>query len=166
VPLFPPGTPVTVVLNGRPVTANVRAYLANGRVFAPVAPLLTRLADRIWFDGEALVIERDEHRVRVRVGAAFRSPLGDAYVPAGPALRSLGAFVRYDPTQRRLVVSIKQRDVVASPTPFNPRVPSVAPTMVFTPMPMSTPVPIWSGSPAPRRTALPYPPSRSLTHRE
>jgi hypothetical protein len=147
-----------VVIDGRPLAAYGRAYLAGGRVFAPVAPLLTRLADGFWFEGETLVVERAGRRVRVRLAPVFSSQLAGAYVPAGPVLRALGASARYEQSGHRLIVSVPLRAVVASPTPFNPALPSIAPSAVFTPMPAATPRPIWTGSPLPRRTALPLPP--------
>jgi hypothetical protein len=130
----------------------------EGRVFVPVAPLLMRLADRFWIDGTTLIVERQGCRVRVLLASRVSSEFGDAYVPAGPVLRSLGASVRYDPHGRRLIVTIPSHDALASPTPFNPAVPSAAPAAVFTPPVPSTPRPIWTGSPLPRRTALPFPP--------
>lgn len=147
-----------MIVDGRPLGAYRRAYLAEGRVFVPVAPLLTGLADRLWIDGNTLVVERDGRRVRVLIASRFSGELSDAYVPAGPVLRILGASVRYDSEGRRLVVTIPQRGTLVSPTPFNPDVPSAAPSPVFTPQASATPRPIWTGSPMPRRTALPFPP--------
>ncbi len=168
VPLFPPA-PVAVSIDGRPVAAYVRAYLAGGRVFAPAAPLLTLLADRIWFDGDTLVAQRGQRRVRIRLTPGSSGQLGGTYIAAGPALRALGATVHYEPGTHRLFVSTSARVVVASPTPFNPAVPSVAPSAIFTPTPTATPRPIWTGSPLPGRTPLPLsqPPRRaSATRRE
>lgn len=127
-------------------------------MYAPVAPLLTRLADRFWFDGDTLVVQRGARRVRIRLAPRFSGELNGAYLPVGPALRALGASVRYDPAAHRLVVTVSARAVVAVPTPFNPAVPSVAPSAVFTPAPPSTARPVWTGSPTPRRTGLPFPP--------
>jgi hypothetical protein len=143
-----------VLVDGRPLAAYVHAYLAGGRVFAPVIPLLAQLADRVWFDGDVLVVERAGRRVRVRVAPAFPDQLDGTYVPAGPVLRALGDAVRYDAGSRSLEVRTPAR-VVASPTPFNPTMPSVAPSVVFTPQPAVTPRPAVSGSPLPRRTPLP-----------
>lgn len=148
--LFPPGTPVTILVDGRPLAAYERAYLAGGRIYAPVSPLLTRLADRLWIDGRTLVVERGDRRVRVPL-------LGD-YVMIGPVLRAFGAAAHYDPATGRLTVSLPLRSAVGSPTPFDPAVPSTAPSAVFTPAEAATPKPIWSGSPLPRRTPLPQPP--------
>ncbi len=147
-----------MLVDGRPLAAYTRAYLTGGRVFAPVDPLLTSLADRVWFDGDVLVVERAGRRVRVRTARGYRVPLYATFVPAGPALRALGASVRYDGASHRLIVAISTRAVVASPTPFNPAVPSAAPGAVFTPSPPPAPHPFWTGSPMPRRTALPFPP--------
>jgi hypothetical protein len=147
-----------VSIDGRPLPAYVRAYLSDGRVYAPVAPLLIRLADRFWFEGDALIVERGDCRVRIALIPPYRGELAGTYVPAGPILRALGVVVRYDAPSHRLMVTVSARRVVASPTPFNPAVPSVAPSAVFTPTPPTTPRPIWTGSPMPRRTGLPFPP--------
>ncbi|HYL27582.1 MAG TPA: hypothetical protein VEW74_07085 [Candidatus Nitrosotalea sp.] len=159
-PLFPPAPPVTVLIDGRPLPEYVRAYVAGGRVFAPVDPLLTRLADRLWTADGWLVAERDGRRVRVRLEPSFHGQLDAAYFPAGPALRALGVAVRYEPELRRLTVVLPARAAIASPSPFEAAAPSVAPSSVFTPAPPQTPRPIWTGTPLPRRTALPLPPPR------
>lgn len=156
-PLFPPGSPVAVVIDGRPLAAYARAYLAGGRVFAPVVPLFTRVADRFWFVDDTIVVQRDGHVVRVRLVPRFGGALNGTYVPAGPVLRDLGATVRYEPDTHRLIVRMPPA-AVTSPTPFNPLTPSVAPSAVFTPAEPATPRPLWTGSPLPRRTALPFPP--------
>jgi hypothetical protein len=160
VPLFPPRPPVTVLVDGRPLRAYARAYIVNGRVFAAVDPLLTRLADRLWFDGDTLVVQRGRRRVRVPIPGGRAAALDAAYVPAGPVLRQLGVTARYDAGTHRLFVRVGEREIVASPTPFNAAAPAVAPTAVFTPSPEPTARPIWTGSPMPRRTALPFPPPR------
>jgi hypothetical protein len=160
VPLFPPETPVTVLIDGRPLAAYVGAYVAGGRVFAPVSPLLTGLADRVWFDGGTLVIERGQRRVRVQLVPPRPAELNGTYVAAGAVLRALGASVRYEPASHRLIVRLPARGALASPTPFNPAAASAPPSTVFTPSPPSTPRPIWTGSPLPRRTPLPMPPPR------
>ena len=159
-PLFPPGPPVTVLVDGRPLRAYARAYVANGRVFAPVDPLLTSIADRLWFEGNVLVVQRGPRSVRIPVAAGPAAALDAAYVPAGPALQELGVAARYDAATHRLLVRLGQREVVASPTPFNAAAPTVAPTDVFTPSPVPTARPVWTGSPMPRRTPLPFPPPR------
>jgi hypothetical protein len=160
VPLFPPATPVTIVINGRPLASYQRAYVAGGRVFAPVDPLLVRLADRIWYDGDTLVVERGTRRVRVRLAGLFPEQLDGAYVAAGPVLRGLGIASSFDPAGRRLLILIASGGVVATPTPFDPALPSAPPAAVFTPAPALTPRPVWTGSPLPRRTPLDLPPAK------
>ncbi|MBV8435271.1 MAG: hypothetical protein JO029_13410 [Candidatus Eremiobacteraeota bacterium] len=156
-PLFPPAASVTILVDGQPLPAYVRAYLAHGRVFAPLEPVLGRLADRAWFDGATLVIERDDRRVRVIV------PLPDAmdgtYVSVGQLARGLGVTVSYEPAIHQLNLWT-QPPAVALPTPFNPSLPQAVPQPVFTPEPIPTPKPQWSGPPLPRRTPLPLPPPR------
>ena len=157
-PLFPPPTPVTVLVDGRPLAAYERAYVARGRVFAPVSPLLTRVVDRLWFDGQ-----HDGARARRAARSRALPPaaaarLENAYVMVGPVLRELGIAVRYEAAGQRLSVSTPGHGAVASPTPFNPAAPTVAPSAVFTPAEPSTPRPLWTGSPLPRRTPLPHPP--------
>lgn len=149
---------MTVLIDGRPLAAYVGAYVAGGRVFAPVSPLLTRLADRVWFEGNTLVIERGGRRVRVQLAPPLADELNGTYVAAGPILRALGASVRYEPSGHRLIVKLPSRIILASPTPFNPAAASAPPSAVFTPTPASTPRPLWTGSPLPRRTPLPLPP--------
>ncbi|MEO6835020.1 MAG: hypothetical protein ABI231_03820, partial [Candidatus Tumulicola sp.] len=93
-PVFPPAPPVTVLIDGRRLPAYVRAFVARGRVYAPVSPLLRSLADRIWVEGGALVVERDGRRVRVPFALRFGEDLDDSYVAVGPLLRALGESVR------------------------------------------------------------------------
>src|ERR1700729_1764632 len=119
--------PVTVVVDGRPLVAYERAYIAGGRVFAPVSPLLTRLADRLWFEGDTLVVGRGARRVRVPLAPAAAGRLEATYVTIGPVLRGLGASVRYDAAAQRLTVSVAPRAEVGSPAPFDPAAPTVAP---------------------------------------
>jgi hypothetical protein len=145
---------VSIVVDGHPLAAYVRAYAFAGRVYAPVSPLLTRLADRVWSHGDTLVIQRGDVRVRVVLAPTLPGQLGGDFVAVGPVLRALGASVRYDPAARRLIVRVPPRSTIASPTPFNPNAPSVRPSAVFTPPESATPRPVWTGSPLPRRTPL------------
>jgi len=160
VPLFPPGTPVAVVVDGRPLFAYQRATLLAGRVYVPVAPLLTRLADSVSVQNGTLVFRRGPHRVRIVARPAVPGDFDGVYVPAARILRALGVLVRYEPKPRRLVIATMPRTVVETPTPFSPALPTIAPAAVFTPLPAPTPRPVWTGSPLPRRTALPMPPDR------
>lgn len=154
-PLFPPGVPVTVVVDGRFLAAYASAFVAGGRVFVPVDPLLTRLADRIYYEGTTLVVERGGRRIRVAM-APVRAGLSGVYVMAAPILAALGATVRYDARERVLFIRTASGEVLVTPTPFNGALPSPPPAPVFTPEPVATPRPIWTGSPLPRRTPLPY----------
>lgn len=156
-PLFPPGAPVTIVLDGRPLVAYAPAYLEDGRVFAPARPVLTRLADRVWIDGNALVVQRGNRRVRVPIAAEAAGTLDGLYVALAPVLRQIGVQSHYESAGRRFVVRSTPLPV-AYPTPYNPTIPAVAPRAVFTAEPVPTPRPIWSGTPLPRRTALPLAP--------
>lgn len=159
-PLFPPGVPVAVVVDGRPLIAYQRATLLAGRIYVPVAPLLTRLADSVSMRNGALVLQRGSRRVLIAAHPAMPSDFDGVYVPAATILRALGVSVRYEPKTRRLTIATTPGTIVETPTPFNPAVPTVAPATVFTPLPLPTPRPVWTGSPLPRRTALPIPPNR------
>ncbi len=154
-PVFPPGVPVTVRLDGRPLPAYVSAYDADGRVYAPVRPAIALLADRLWFDGNVLVVTRDGRSVRIALAGRAPDALDAAYVPVAALLRALGECVSYSPKERRLDVVSRERGAVAPPTPFDASLPSAAPRAVFTPQPVATPRPVWNGSPLPRRTPLP-----------
>lgn len=154
-PLFPPGVPVTVVVDGRFLAAYATAFAEGGRVFVPVDPLLTRLADRIYYEGNTLVVERGGRRFRAAM-APVPAGLAGVYVMAAPVLEALGATVRYDARERILFVRTAPNEVLASPTPFNAALPSPPPAPVFTPEPVATPRPVWTGSPLPRRTPLPF----------
>jgi hypothetical protein len=154
VSVFPPGALVSVRIDGRPLPSYARAYVADGRVYATVRPLLADLADRLWFEGNVLVIVRDGRTVRVPLGERAPDALDSAYVTIAPILRALGESVTYDPGSRSLDVRTAAPQALGSPAPFEPA-PGVSPRTVFTPEPVATPRPVWSGSPLPRRTPLP-----------
>ncbi len=147
-----------MLVDGRPLAAYVRAYLAGDRVYVPVSPLLTRIADRMWFEGNTLVIERAGRRVRVPLSESFRGELDGAYVEAGPVLRALGESALYDGKYRQLEIRTQPLTAIALPTPFSSPAPTAPPNAVFTPAPVATPRPVWTGSPLPRRTPLPIGP--------
>ena len=146
---------MTVVVDGRPIESYNGAYATAGRVYAPLRPFVTALADRIWFDGNVLVIVRDGHTVTIRMQSRAPDALDHAYVPLAPVLRSLGEIVQFE--TGRVIVRTPAIPTVASPTPFDPAVPSASPWPVFTTAPSATPRPVWTGSPIPRRTPLPFP---------
>lgn len=150
---------MTVVIDGRTIWSYNGAYASAGRVYAPLRPFVTSIADRIWFDGNALVIVRNGHSVTVRMPSREPDALDTAYVPLAPILRSLGESVQYA-AARSVIVRSPYVATVVTPTPFDPTLPSAAPHAVFTPAPVATARPVWTGSPLPRRTPLPYPTAR------
>jgi hypothetical protein len=153
VSLFPPAvTAVTVVLDGRPVSAYNRAFIASGHVYGPLQPYVTSIADQASYEHGVLVIRRSGRVVYVHMQRRTPDALDQGDVPLAPLLRALGAQVEYDARSRTLAVQL-QPPVVSTPTPFAGQVPP--PTPVFTPTPASTPRPIWTGPSLPRRTPLP-----------
>lgn len=146
-----------MVLDGAHVPAYIGAFESRGRVFVPLRPFVTKIADRVWFDGSTLLVERNGRVVRIRSQQRAPDALDHEYVAMAPLARELGGVVRYDPEAHEITVSMPKSAAVAMPTPFNPAVPTVAPAPVFTPVPGETPRPVWTGIPLPRRTPLPYP---------
>ncbi len=139
-------TMVSIAINGTRVQSYRAAYLARGRVMAPIEPYLTMVAASV---------ERRGTNVLARRGDRFsQCQERNGYVPLGLLLRSLGVQLLYDPATR--VLSIRTpRTPLETATPFNPAVPRVPPVSIFTPPPQSTPRPVVSGKPVPRRTPLP-----------
>ena len=89
-------------------------------------PLLSRLADRLWFDGNVLVIVRDGRTVRIPLGARTPDALDSAFVTIVPVLQALGESVTYDTQQRLLDVRTTRAGecgITAGP-PFIPGAPS------------------------------------------
>jgi hypothetical protein len=121
-----------------------------------VQPFVTRVADRLWYSGDRLAVQRNGRVVLVRLAQRDPDALQDNFVPLRAVMTALGADVQYDRAQSVVNISLPQHPVVALPTPFDAAAPQVAPTVVFTPTPEATPRPVWSGSPLPRRTPLPY----------
>ncbi|MHB8146259.1 MAG: hypothetical protein ACYDGM_03225 [Vulcanimicrobiaceae bacterium] len=153
--LFPPMAAVAIRVNGAPVATYIHPYEAHGEVFAPVRPFITRFADRLWFERGTLVIERDGRRVRVRLPARMPDALDRAYVAIAPILRALGERVQYDPHRRLVEVRSTSDHPITAPTPFVTLAHPVAPRVVFTPVPVATARPVWTGPAIPRRTPIP-----------
>ncbi len=146
---------LTLVVDGQVIPSYTPAYVEGGRVFAPVDPFLTAVADRIGYDAGAMIVTRGDRFAQIRVGEQpSPTELRTTYVAVAPILRTLGESVRYDPARHELRIDTPGR-TVALPTPFNAAVPRVAPTPVFTPTPVATPRPVFSGRPVPRRTPIP-----------
>lgn len=154
--VFPPPAAVTILINGAPVAAYIQPYLARGRTLAPVRPFATALAGRVWSDRGVLVLQRGSRTVRIRMVARMPDALDSAYIPIAPILRALGAQVRYDARRRVVEVRIGSAMPVAAPTPFNPSMRPLPLRAVFTPVPVETERPRWTGPAVPRRTPIPF----------
>lgn len=153
--IFPLAAALTIVLDGTPVRSYNAPYLDRGRVMAPLDPYVTAIARSIEYDGKELVVRLGDVFAQVPMRSA--PPPGRyecTYVALAPIARTLGARVWFDARTHTLYVRTPQV-AFATPTPFNPAVPRVAPTGVFTPAPPQTPRPVVSGTPLPRRTPLP-----------
>ncbi len=146
--------PVAILLNGLPLESYNPAYLRAGRVQAPVAPYLTRIADHIGYAGGMMILRRGTAEVRIRTGTYDPKSLPALYIPVAAVLRGLGARVTYDSGRRILEIRIRASDAVQIMSPYPPRAPAARPTTVFTPEPVPTPRPIYTGVPHPRRTPV------------
>lgn len=156
-PILPLAAAVTVLLDGRPVLSYAHAYIAAGRTYAPLAPYVTRIADRIGYDGNGLVIQRGERCTRLVLMRVSPDALDREYVPLAPLLRALGATVVYDARRRLVEVDSPSPRAIRTPQPFDANAPQVTPRVIFTPTPMPQPPFVWRGPAVPRRTPLPYP---------
>lgn len=133
------------------------AFVRDGRVYAPLDPLVLRVADRVWFVDGGLVVERAGRRIRVPLPPGFTEELAVGYVPVAAILRGIGERVVYDSALRQLDVRSPAGVAPAmTPTPYRAGE-QVPPRVVFTPQPVPTPRPVWTGVPLPRRTPLPGP---------
>ncbi len=152
---FPPTAAVTVTYNGQSVRSYNGAISSEGRVYVPVRPYITRLADRVWFDGDTLVMLRGGHTTRVHVRSHHPDALDEVYVPLRLVASALGANVQYV-SRAEIAVTMPPSQKPETPAPFDASVPQVTPHAVFTPIPVPTPRPVWTGAPLPRRTPLPF----------
>jgi hypothetical protein len=146
--------PVAIMLNGTPLRSYNPPYLLHGRVEGPVAPYLTRIADRIGYEGSVMIIVRAGVAVRIRTGVHDPKSLQALYVPLAAALRALGARITYDPGRRVLEIQTHADHLVQTMPPYHANPPVPVPATVFTPEPVPTPRPIYTGSPHPRRTPI------------
>lgn len=119
----------------------------------PVRPYVTALADRTWFVGDSLVIVRNGKMVVIRLRPSTPDALDRVYVPLAAVARDLGAAVEF--RNGEIQIRTAPRSVVLTPSPI-PSAELAAPRAVFTPIPSSTPRPVWTGPALPRRTPLPY----------
>ncbi|MDE2483092.1 MAG: hypothetical protein KGN02_13000 [bacterium] len=151
---YPPSAAVRVRIAGHELDAYNGAFARGGRVVGPLMPFVTAVSDRIRIVGNRIVIERDGHRVLVPIAAGAPRSLDRLYVPLAPVLRDLGLDVRFG--RRTLDVTLPPPVALGTPSPYPVGWPTLAPHAVFTPMVTPTPRPIWTGSPLPRRTPLPF----------
>jgi hypothetical protein len=150
---------VTVIVDGSFVPSAPTASLRDGRVVAPAA-LVARIADRVDVAADGTVAARRGTR------ACIARPLvpGDpALLPIGPLARCLGARVVWDGHTKTLSLTFEGPVAIGTPRPYDANAPRVAPTTIFTPEPAPpTPRVVVTGSPRPRRTAIPVTPSWPL----
>lgn len=154
---------VTVVLGGISLPSSQPAWVSpEGFVYAPIDPIVRTLAQSVQIDPQdlAVTIERNGRHALIRSpGDVIVEEDGTIYVRLGTVVRDLGGSVSFDRVRKVVTIQMPGPSPVATPTPFNPANPSVAPTMVFTPQPVPTPRPTISGIPQPRRTPVPVVPS-------
>jgi hypothetical protein len=127
-------------------------------VYAPLRPFVTTLADRVWFEGNTLVATSGARSVRITLRAREPDALDRAYVPLAAVARALGAGVNYGGGV--LAITLPRAVPLATPSPYDPNGPMSPVRSVFTPMPVPTSRPVWTGPALPRRTPLPAPPPR------
>jgi hypothetical protein len=168
---------VIVILNGAIVASAPPAQLLFGHVMAPLAPVITRITKRVVLDGDTITIVRNERTCILHVGSDAITcdgvtrtlpvaPFGRdgvAFVPLAEVARALGCGAGYDPHTRSVALDVPPETALKTPAPFDPNAPEAPPTVIFTPSPApvpATPRPVDSGSPQPRRTAIPWIPSR------
>ena len=132
--------------------AAVPARLIGDTVFAPLAPFLTALAERVTVDPDAgsITFEREGKSVTIAL-----PPEGAAgLVPLGAAARGLGDLVRFDGASHTLSIVSPPPAPLATMTPFASYTPPPGPLPTFTPTPVPTPRPTVTGIPQPRRTPI------------
>jgi hypothetical protein len=147
---------VSVLVDGSFVPSDPAAALAGGHVVGPPV-LLARFVDRVEVGADGTVTaQRGAVRCTARPLAQSDPPL----VALAPLARCLGAHVGWDGATKTLTVAFDGPVAVRTLPPYDPAAPRVSPTQVFTPEPAPpTPREIATGSPRPRRTAIPVVPS-------
>lgn len=170
---------VTLVVAGALVPWSLPPVMIGGHVLAPLATL-RRIAtvSAVSHDGGTILIGRGGHACTLRfddvraacdgrplrLGApAFSRADGSTFVPLADVVRALGGDVTFDRATKTLAVAFATNGPVATPSPYAATpLPAVSPPVVFTPEPVVTPRTVATGSPRPRRTAIPAVPSQPL----
>ena len=170
--------PVIVIFNGAIVASSPPAELVFGHVMAPLAPVVSRIAQRAALAGDDIVVVRGSHTCALKIGSAAMTcdgigrqlpvlPYGRddrAFVPLAEIARAFGGNATYDARSHTIEVNVAAETAVDTPAPYDPNALHVRPATIFTPSPApATPTPraVDSGSPQPRRTAIPVTPSRA-----
>jgi hypothetical protein len=153
---------VTIVVNGTIVASSAPARIRAGRVVAPLTPIVVRLVSRAAYEAATARVVLERAGTRIVVPVAFvenEMP----YIELGSVVRAIGGSVAFDSPTKTLTVVLRPAGAIATPPPFDPAVPQVQPTTVFTPSPPPpTPRSTESGVPRPRRTAIPALPSQPV----
>jgi hypothetical protein len=150
---------VTVVVNGSFVPSVPVASLREARVVGPL-DLVARFAERVDGAPDGTVTARRGERVCVARPLAGSDP---ALVRIAPLARCLGGHVAWDDRTKTLLLAFDGPVEVRTLPPYDPNAPRALPTTVFTPEPgPPTPRVVDTGSPRPRRTAIPATPSWPL----
>lgn len=154
---------VTIIVNGSIVASVTPARIAGGRVVAPLAPVVVRLAARAAYDPIARTVTLDREGKRIVVPVAFVDPDGVPFIEVGRVVRQLGGSAAFDAPTKTLAIVLRSADPISTSSPFDPSRPQVQPTTVFTPAPpAATPRVFESDIPRPRRTAIPVVPSQPV----